>query len=102
MACINNDSDYTEFLQEKEDNTMKPLALILSNLLFDLERERIDSVLQSYLNAPDILAIKVLEAHTPSHYFAKLPNSQHIINGLTGETPPADYANSVIRTAELT
>lgn len=93
---------YTEILEEKEEHTMKPLSLILSNLLFDLERERIENVLQSYLNAPDILAIKIVEQDVPSHYFAKLPDSQQILNILAADVPPPAYTNAVVHTAELT
>lgn len=93
---------YTEFLQEKENNTMKSLALILSNLLFDLERERIDNVIQSYLSAPDILAIKIDEQDAPYHHFGKLPNSQQISNFLVEEVSPPDYLEGIVRTIELT
>lgn len=93
---------YTNFLQEKEENTMKPLALILSNLLFDLERERIDNVIQSYLIAPDILAIKIDEQNVPSHYFGKLPNSQQINNFLEARVAPSEYLEDIVHTIELT
>ncbi|GAK58528.1 hypothetical protein U27_05502 [Candidatus Vecturithrix granuli] len=93
---------YTEFLQEKEENTMKSLALILSNLLFDLERERIDNVIQSYLSAPDILAIKIDEQNVPSHYFGKLPNSQQINNFLEERVSPSEYLEDIVHTVELT
>lgn len=92
---------YSEFLQEKEEHTMKPLALILSNLLFDLERERIDNVLQSYLSAPDILSIKIVEQDECSHYFGKLPNSQQISNLLEEGENAAGYPEGFLYTVEL-
>lgn len=93
---------YSEFLQEKERHTMKPLTLILSNLLFDLERERIDNVLQSYLSAPDILSIKIVEQGDCFHYFGKLPNSQQISNLLEEGISPSSYPDGFIDTVELT
>lgn len=92
---------YTRFLMEKEDNTLKPLSLILGNLLFDVNREQIENVVRSYLNAPDILAIKVLEDKTIANYLGKHPETREIIDLAQTTAPPPQYANAVTQTTPL-
>lgn len=71
---------------------MKSLALILSNLLFDLERERIDNVLQSYLSAPvrEIVKTAVDMASTANNTMTHLEDrSQEIGDSINVITPIA-------------
>lgn len=92
---------YTAFLNEKEKNTLKPLVIVLDNLLFNIEREQIDTIIQSYLSSPDIFSIKILEKDAPSHYFGKLPDTGKIADFLHEKLPPPQYRNLFIQTENL-
>ena len=92
---------FTELLEQAENNSVEPMARILAQLLFDIERERIDEIIQSYLNTSDILSIRILEEETASHYWAKHPDSQEILNLLDTETISPEYPNSVNHAVEL-
>ncbi len=70
---------YTQFLHEKEIHTIQPLVLILGTLVFDVEEERMDMVVRSYLSAPDILAIRVAGHGMKTLYLGKSPNNSQII-----------------------
>ena len=54
-------NELTAFLHAKEERSLQQLSLILGGLLFDMNSERIEYVIRSYLTDSDILSIKVLE-----------------------------------------
>lgn len=94
-------NEYTDLMTEKEVNTLKPLALILGQLVFDLEDERIGNILQSYLETPDILAIKISETATPSYYFGKTLDTGAIVDFVKQQVSAPAYPNAITQTQAL-
>ncbi len=70
---------YEQFLRDKEEHTLKPLALILGRLVFEVDEERLETVMRSYLSASDILSIKVIAEGMIPLYLGKDPETSRII-----------------------
>ncbi len=82
-------------LQAKEDRNSKRAALILSNLLYEVNREQIKSVMQSYLTDPEIMEMRVRENDEITHHFGKDHTLNGIINFLQSDSQVPQYARVV-------
>lgn len=93
-AVYQQRKEYNAYLEKKEQDIINPLSYILGNLLFDLDYERIDSVLQSYLNAEDMLAMKIIEGEKVTHYLGKMSQRDGtVIDFLNTQIEPPVYEN---------
>ena len=97
IAVMEQQKKYTAYLDDKERNAVAPMLVIFGDLLFNLELERIDAVLLSYLNARDIVAIKILENDTITHFWGKLPGSDAPVNLLQRSGEPPAWQNVLTR-----
>jgi len=68
-------NELTAFLHAKEERSLHQISLILGGLLFDMNQERIEHVIRSYLTDSDILSIKVLEGERVLTHLGKEPDA---------------------------
>jgi len=83
---------YNADLEKKEQDIINPLSYILGNLLFDLDQERIVTVLKSYLAAQDMLSMKIIEDENVMYHLGKMSmNEAEIVNFLDEQVTPPIY-----------
>ncbi len=87
---------YKTFLRNKEEHTLKPLALILGTLIFNVEQEQIETVIRSYLDAPDIVAITMTGRGVTAVFLKKDPATLTIIELQEDETTSFQDIDSIM------
>lgn len=92
----------TTSLQAKEDRSLEQIALILGNLLYEVNRDQINSVMKSYLTDPEILEMKVTELGEVTHHMRKTPRLDEVINLKREEAPPLQFPDIVSKEQEVT
>ena len=76
---------YQRLLEKKQERILQQLALLLGDLLFEVNIQQIERMLDTYLNDPDILAVKVFEDNMPVVHVAYDPHTEKSINCLCCE-----------------
>ena len=63
----------TDWLQAKEDRTLRQLSLVLGTPIWNMSKGEVDTILLPYLDDTDILSIRVMETAGPMSYMSKDP-----------------------------
>lgn len=85
----------------REERVLQQLSLILGGMVYDGDEYRIEQVMTSYLNDPDILSIKTVENSVLLKYFAKEPGSLAITDFSQEDAPSWHYAHSIAQQTPL-
>ena len=87
----------SELLEAREERILQQLSLLLGGLIYDGDEYRMEQVLASYLQDPDILSIKVFENETLLKYVGKERDSLEIQEFSEEDAAPGDYAHAISR-----
>lgn len=90
-----------EALEARQQRILQQLSLIVGGMVYDGDEYRIEQVMTSYLQDPDILAIKVLENGEILKYFAKEPQTLTVTDFSQKEDAVLRYAHSSSQTTPL-
>jgi uncharacterized membrane protein affecting hemolysin expression len=84
--------------RKRQERTAQQLSILLASFLFDMETEQIDTVVLSFIENPNIMAITVYDRETPIVVAAKDPETYTLLE--SPEQRP-EYRNIDIRERDI-
>ena len=88
---------FTDFLEAKENSSLQQLSLILGELLFHMNLEPIENIVNAYMSDIEILAIKILDEEDVIIYCGKRPDTKEIVSFTEEDCASFRYASAVSR-----
>ncbi|MBD3306104.1 HAMP domain-containing protein [candidate division KSB3 bacterium] len=93
---------FTNFLNDKEESSVRQLSLILGEFLFYMNLDPIDHLAQAYLSDKEMLSIKILEENDVLTHLAKDPETSEMLDVIQADVQPPLYTDAVVRTLPIT
>ncbi len=74
------EQEFQQHLELKIERTLQQLATVLKSPIWDVNFAQIQEIIRSYLQDPDILAIRVVDSIDNTFYFGKDPDTRDVID----------------------
>ena len=88
---------FSRMLEERADRVALQLSLVLKSPLWNANKAEMDTILRSYLDGPDILAIEVKEIEQTIICLEKRPNAPDVFDCLETPDQRTRFENTLTR-----